>query len=224
MAIALVCFAAGAQTPSAASRYHEKGSGIKPKSITSGTIDKMIGGKVDAPDPSIPYGYKGYNDERLDELDKQMKERQWQSEDTAWKRACELDTRLSYETYITRYPQGAHVAEANNKVIEKKVDETLANAHDNLPNIKYIEPDEFSPTSTLSIKNNTGYPLTVYCSGSDKKSVIIPVDATRDVTVTNGDYKIAASVPPGYIRPFAGQTTFYGGTYEIGFWVVTTYY
>lgn len=218
----LVCFAAAAQTPYASSRYHEKGTGLKPKSITSGTIEKMAGSAVDV-NPALPYGYKDYNDEKFDELDRQMKERQWQTEEGAWKRACELDTRLSYETYITRFPQGAHVAEANSRMIARKVDETLENAHEKLPNIKCLEPDENSPTTTLVIKNNTGYPLTVYCSGSDKKSVVIPVDGTREVTFTNGDYKIAASVPPAYIRPFAGQSSFYGGRYEIGFWVVTSY-
>lgn len=180
---------------------------------------EMISPKVDAK-MEMPKNFKDYNDDKFNELDQSMKEREWTSEDTAWKRACEIDTKNSYERYISMYPHGAHIADASGRLIDKKVDETLANAHDKLPNIKHVEPDEFSPTSTLVIKNNTGYPLTVLCSGSDKKNVIIPVDGKREVTLYNGEYKIAASVPPAYIHPFAGQTEFYGGRYEVGFWVV----
>lgn len=218
----LVCLHAGAQDPFGANRYLERGTGLKTKPITGTVVEKMTGSPVEA-NPSIPHGYRDYNDDKFDQLEKEMKERQWQSEDTAWIRACELDSRQSYETYISRFPQGAHVSDANCRLIDKKVDETLANAHDKLPNVKLVEPDDNSPTTTLSIKNNTGYPLTVLCSGSDKKSVIIPVDGTRDISFTNGDYKIAASVPPAYIRPFAGVSSFYGGRYEIGFWVVTSH-
>lgn len=214
---------AGAQNSFTTDRYHEKGKGMSTKPVTKGMIiEKSAGSPIDA-NPTLPYGYREYQDEKFDQLDKTMKDRQWGSEDTAWIRASELDTRQAYETYISRFPQGAHVAEANCRMIDRKVEETLANAHDQLPNIKCVEPDEFSPTTTLSIKNNTGYPLTVYCSGTDKTSVVIPVNGTRNVTITNGDYKLAASVPPAYIRPFAGVTTFYGGRYEMGFWVVSSY-
>lgn len=216
LGLALTCSAASAQTTITVPKQREKYSG----SISGkARMEEMITPKVDAK-MEIPGSYKDFKDENFDELDQSMKEREWTSEDTAWKRACQIDTRKSYERYISMYPQGAHIADASCRLVDKKVDETLANAHEKLPNIKLVEPDETSPTSILVIKNNTGYPLSVYCSGSDSKSIVIPVDGKREVTLYNGEYKLAATVPPAYIHPFAGQTEFYGGRYEIGFWVV----
>lgn len=165
--------------------------------------------------------YKDYSDKSFEELEREMQEREWGSEDTAWKRACEMNSYQSYERYLAIYPNGAHKAEATCLLIDAKVNETLRNAHDDLPNIKLVEADEESPTSTLLIRNNTGYSLTVYCSGSTTKSVVIPRDNFATIVLENGDYKIAASVPPSYIRPFAGKTSFAGGRYEMGFWVVS---
>ena len=166
--------------------------------------------------------YKGYSDNDLDEFKKEMQERMWGSEDTAWERARELDTRQSYERYMAIYPNGAHIAEATCLLIDAKINETLNNAHDALPDIKRVEPDDNTLTSTVAVKNNTIYHLTLYWSVRDIESTVIPPDGTALITVENGDYKIAASVPPSHIKPFAGKTTFVGGRYEMGFWVVPT--
>lgn len=174
-----------------------------------------------ANDNSIPSGYKGYVDETLDEFNKNMREKDWGREDTAWLRACDIDNSKAYERYMAMYPYGVHVPEASEALVRTKVDETLANAHSNLPQIVRTEENDDSPETTLVIQNNTGLNLSVYCSGIDKKTVVIPPDGKGTITVVNGQYKLAASVPPSYIRPYAGQTTFQGGVYEVGFWVVT---
>lgn len=179
----------------------------------------MIGSKADAKS-TLPSGYKGYSDEELEEYRQKMKEEEWRSEDTAWIRATEADNSYSYERYLAIFPYGAHASEASVRLVRAKVNETMANAHNDLPDIKHTATDDESTTSTIEIQNNTGYALTVYCSGLESRSVVIPPDKKATVTVTNGQYKLAASVPPSHIRPFAGQTTFAGGQYEIGFWVV----
>lgn len=170
---------------------------------------------------AVPSGFKDYNDDSLDQLNQKMKEREWGSEDTAWKAASDTDSSQAYERYLAIYPNGAHAAEATVRLVSAKVNETLANAHNDLPQVKQTRTDEMSPTSTVIVENNTGYPLTVYCSGTDNRTVIIPPDKKAAITIKNGQYKLAASVPPPHIRPFAGQTSFSGGDYEIGFWVVT---
>ena len=179
------------------------------------------GGVIGASDPKMRDKSDNYTDEGLEELNERMKEREWGSEDTAWGRACELNSKESYEKYMAMYPQGAHIGEATCRLIDAKVAQMLRDAHEELPNIERTEADDDSPKSTLHIKNNTGYPLTVYLSGDNSKKVVILPDGTVDVTVDNGLYKLGASVPPSHIRPYAGQTTLRGGRYEIGFWVVT---
>lgn len=170
---------------------------------------------------SVPSGYKDYQDDGLNDLNQKMKEREWGSEDTAWRQASDSDSSQAYERYLAIYPNGAHAAEATVRLVSAKVNETLANAHNELPEIKQTSSDEFSPTSTVMVQNNTGYPLTVYCSGTDNRTVVIPPDKKAAITIKNGQYKLAATVPPSHIRPYAGQTSFSGGEYEIGFWVVT---
>lgn len=165
--------------------------------------------------------YKAYTDESLDELNRKMEERDWGSEDTAWIRACEKNTRQSFERYMALYPNGAHIAEAEQKLIISKITETLNNTHNELPDIKHLEVDDESLTSTVYIQNNTIYPLTVYYSGFQTKGTVIPASGSATITVENGEYKIAASVPPHHIRPYAGKTSFSGGKYEIGFWVIS---
>lgn len=176
-----------------------------------------------APNTAVPSGYKGYVDESLEEFNDSVKEKEWGSEDTAWMRACEMDNSKGYERYMAMYPYGAHAPEASRYLVRTKVDETLANAHSNLPQIVRTEEDDESTETTLVIQNNTGMTLTVYCSGIDSRSVIIPPDKKGTITFVNGQYKLAAFVPPAHVRPYAGQTSFDGGTYEIGFWIVTQY-
>lgn len=211
----ILCTLLNAQTGIPSDRSRDRNLGISRK----GGMGLMLPPKADAP-AGVPSGCKGYSDDNLEELEKKMKERDWISEDTAWERACQENTRQSYEKYCAMYPNGAHIVPATVMLINAKVEETLANAHNELPNIKHVEIDDDSLTSTVLIENNTGYPLTIYCSGNETTSFTIPADGQRTVTLNNGQYKLAAYVPPSYIKPYAGQTGFAGGKYEIGFWVV----
>ena len=179
----------------------------------------MAGGSVRM-EPSVPSGYGKYEDDGLDALEKEMQEREWGHEDTAWKRASEMDSIEGYQTYLARYPYGAHAGDANNRIIDLRVQDALNGSHEDLPDMKRVEEDDDSPTSTILVENNTGYPLTVMYSGLESKSIVIAAGGRGAVTVKNGHYRIAASVPPGHIRPFAGSQDFSGGRYEVGFWVV----
>lgn len=183
-------------------------------------LEKMLTPRR-AEESGVPSNYKSYTDNTLQDLERQMKEREWGSEDTAWNRACEINSSQAYERYMAIYPTGAHIADASRKLVDARVAETLNNAHNELPDIMRVEPDDDSPTSTILIKNNTGLTLTVYYSGSVSKSLVIPPDGMNFITLENGPYKLAATVPPAHIKPYAGKTELRGGRYEIGFWIVT---
>lgn len=173
-------------------------------------------------DNSIPNSYRNFTDDNLDEFDRKMKERAWERDDTAWERATTINTVESYKRYTVQFPAGAHIAEAKCRLVDVSIDEMLHDAHNRLPDIECDEPDDNSPTSTLEIKNNTGLALTVYYSNgfSDRNSVLIYPDCTASITIENGDYKLAATVPPKHIHPYAGQTSFSGGHYKIAFYIV----
>lgn len=195
--------------------------GEKVKGHTSSALigrTGVIGSKVDA--NSIPAGYGKFSDDKLKELEEEMKERDWNKEETAWVRASELDTEEAYTRYLAMYPYGIHRGDADKRIIDLRIMIALNSAHNELPGIKHVESDEDSPTSTVVINNCTEYPLTVMYSGDDTKSIIISVGHKATITVNNGDYSIAASVPDTKVRPYAGTTVFSGGRYETSFYVV----
>lgn len=181
-------------------------------------IEKMTGSMVDA--KTGPVDHAMQTDDRLDEIARKMDERSWGSENTAWEKACQLNTRESYQKYTAMYPYGAHISEATKRLIDIEVNDALNGAHNGLPNMKHVEIDDDSPTSTVVVENATHYLLTVYYSGEESKSVQISPGAKRSVTLKNGHYRIAASVPAPRVRPYAGSETFVGGRYEVGYIVV----
>jgi len=183
--------------------------------------EMMLGNSINMND--IPMEYNKLTDEKFRQMDEEMKEKMWASEDTAWERACEIDTKEAYRRYMAIYPNGPHRGEAGRRFIDRQVNDIMSNAHDDLPGIEQTEEDDNSPVSTVVVTNHTEYVLTVYYSGIDSKSVLINPGGRAAVTVTNGSYKVAASVPPANIMPFAGTTQLSGGRYEIGFWVVRLY-
>lgn len=205
---------ASAQSTIPLRKQGESFSGRAAKSERS----KMIGTIMDS--KSLPVEYKSYSDEKLKELDERMKEREWNNEDTAWERARTLNTKDAYLKYIGMYPYGAHRGQADERLIEINVNDIMNGAHGSLPGMKQVEIEENSPTSTIIIENFTGYPLTVLYSGPEGRSVTISPGSKVAVTINNGYYRIAATVPPTTVRPFAGTENFSGGRYEVGFHIV----
>ncbi|MBQ0006261.1 MAG: hypothetical protein KBS57_02515, partial [Alistipes sp.] len=81
--------------------------------------------------PSLKYG-KEYDD-RLKEMDAQMEERKWSDEQSAWERACELDSRISYQKYIDRFPSGIHRGDAEKRIVDFDVDAIFKGDFNDLP-------------------------------------------------------------------------------------------
>ena len=197
------------------------GSGSFSTRSSSSERAKMIGSKIDV--NSIPQSYGRYSDEKLEDLEKQMKEREWSSEETAWGRAVALDSKQAYERYMAMYPYGSHVSEANNRLIELRINDVMNSSHGSLPIMDRVFEDDDSPTSTIVIENDTGYPLTVMYSGTDAREITINPGCKGMVTLKNGYYKIAAAVPAGNIKPYAGKQELQGGRYETGFIIAPLY-
>lgn len=219
LALACLAFCASAQSVT----LDRRGDGYSgsSKGSSRGMMGKpMSPTKLDADAGAVSHGR--YNDEGLKKLEKEMAERDWASEDTAWARAREMDTVESYQRYIAIYPNGPHRAEATQRLIDKNVDNVFNSNHGGLPQMKYVAPDEDSPTSTITIHNETRYPLTVWYSGETSQSTVIIPGSFDTITVENGHYRIAASVPPFNVRPFAGTEYFRGGHYEVSFYVVSS--
>lgn len=194
-----------------------KGEAFSGKSVP-GMNDRMIGTQLQMGD--MPVNYGRYSDERMKELTKEMQERSWESEETAWDLARSLDTRDAYEKYIKLYPGGAHREKADGRIVDFKVDDIFNGSHNHLPGMLRTVSDDKSTRSTILIENMTKYVLTVIYSGPDSKEIQISPGRKDSITIPNGNYRIAASVPDENVRPFAGFEDLAGGHYEIGFCIV----
>ena len=174
--------------------------------------------KMEVGIPTLKYG-KEYDD-RLKEMDAQMEERKWSDEQSAWNRACELDSRISYQKYIDRFPNGLHRGDAEKRIIDFDVDAIFKGDFDDLPIMERVKEDNDSPNSVVMVENHTEYELTVMYRGIDNKMIKIPPGGKGSIALSNGRYQVAAYVPPKWVRPYAGMQDFEGGTYETGYWIV----
>ena len=211
-------FCAGAQTVIPVPKEKDGGS--------TGRITKERPGTIAMPNDMKlpPVEYRQDQDFRSKQLDDMMAERDWGSEDTAWERAKAIDTKESYQRYIAMYPYGAHRPDASQRLVDIQVDDILNGSYDNFPKIELVKEDEDSPTSTIVIENETGCPLTVFYSGEESRSIVISPGFKGSVTLPNGNYRIAASVPVYNVRPFAGSESFHGGQYKVCFVIAPVYY
>ena len=209
--LAIACLDLHAQTDNPLRSREPGGIIMEPQSKTLGNVSDRN---------SVQMNYKAYEDESVEDFSKSMEERDWGSEDTAWARACKDNTRESYQRYSAIYPYGSHIAEAVSRLTDIRVNDIFSGQHESFPEINCIAADDDSPTSTITIYNHTSYQMTVMFSGTEAKSVLILPDSSNTVTVRNGNYRIAASVPSSRVRPFAGSSGFNGGNYETGFYIV----
>lgn len=201
--------------------YQERNT--KGKTTGKGLSEKanMTTGLMNADLPANGSMFKDdrFRDQSYRDLEKKMQEREWNNEESAWNKACELDSREGYTKYISLYPYGAHKVPAEQKLIEKNVDDVLKNKHNSLPKMERVYADDDSPSSTVTIENSTSYPLTVMYSGMDHRSIIIPPYQKSSVTLPNGHYRIAVSAPNPTILPFAGSENLAGGHYQAAYYI-----
>lgn len=210
LCMALFCIGAIAQTGT-----QKKGTDTGKSRLNVGHgKETVISPKVDF--KSLPIQYGKTPDSKLKELDRRMTERTWGSEDTAWGRACFLDTREAYQKYIAMYPNGLHRPDATKKLIDMDVNDVFNSNPDELPKMTHVSQED-TPTSTLVVENVTGYVLTVMYSGTESKSVQISPRSKASFSLKNGSYRIAASVPAPDVKSYAGSQTFTGGRYEVGY-------
>lgn len=169
---------------------------------------------------ALPTQIGSYDDRKMKAIEKRFEGRKWEDEGLAWEAAQELNTADAYRKYIARFPGGAHAPQANKRLTDLSVNDIFKGNHNTLPKFERTDPDDFSQTSTIVIENATGMMLTVMFSGTDSRSVTIAPGSRESVTIENGTYRIAASVPSQTVQPFAGSGSFSGGRYDTGFCIV----
>lgn len=168
---------------------------------------------------SVPEPYWRDADKRIDEI----KKKAWGTESAAWRTAQRLNTLYAYEHYLELYPNGAHVAAADKKVIDLSVAKIFAGDHGTLPEMDKTAYG-YSGRNTIYIKNDTQYTLTLLYSGKESKRLVLRPQGSGTVVLPDGTYRIAASVTASNVRSYAGTETLTGGEYEVSYYISTTRY
>ena len=162
----------------------------------------------------VTYDYWRDAEEQIQIIEDAM----WSTEPKAWAAATKSGTLDAYNKYMEMYPKGAHARQADKKIIDLSVAYIFDSEHGTLPSMDHSYYGGGS-TSTISVTNDTQYTLTLLYSGPSSKRLVLSPHATQSLTLTNGNYKIAASVNSAGVRPYAGTETLSGGGYDISYYI-----
>ena len=160
--------------------------------------------------------------EREERQKLEMKE--WSTENRAWKKASQGGTLDLYNKYLSLYPNGAHSVQAKQKIIDLEVSDVFASGdYGQLPSMDRTGYSN-STYSTVSVRNDTQYTLTLLYSGAESKRLVISPHSSKSVSLKSGSYRIVASVDAYNVRNFAGREELMGGSYDVSYYIQTSRY
>lgn len=144
---------------------------------------------------------------------------------SAWNSAKSSNTISAYKKYLDSYPSGIYAEDASKKIVDLEVESIFKGNYGYLPPMTKKSSYSFGtqrPTSNkISIYNNTSYTLTVWYSGPDSKKIVLGPRNRTSFELTNGAYKVAASVDASNVTKYAGNERLDGGEYESEFYIQT---
>lgn len=140
-----------------------------------------------------------------------------------WNRAKRINTIKSYKDYISKYPFGNYLDQAEKAIIDLEVSIIMSGKHGTLPAPQRTQGSEYSvSTSTgIRISNNTKYTLTVYYSGASSNKIVLYPGSKQTVTLAPGRYSVAAKANDPSVIPFAGTYKLEAGEYNESFYIKT---
>ena len=139
------------------------------------------------------YLYKYPTGNFVDAAKRRLNELNILNEQKAFGNAKQENSSSAWKKYLKEYPNHPESKSIQKKIIELEVDEIFGDkATGRLPNFERVGGD-YSSNSSISIKNDTGCELTVRYSGSDVRMIEIPLGGTRNINLSSGSYRIAAT-------------------------------
>lgn len=148
----------------------------------------------------------------------------WNSEDRAWQTASERGMLVMFQRYLNLYPNGVHRSEAMKKIIDLEVADVFRSGnYGQLPSMDKIGYGK-SAYTTVTVKNDTQYTLTLLYSGTESKRIVISSYDSQGVQLKSGSYRIVASVDASRVRNFAGKEDLTGGIYSVNYYISTSRY
>lgn len=144
---------------------------------------------------------------------------------SAWNTAKSSNSIGAYQRYISSYPQGNFVNDANKRIIDLEVENIFKGDYGYLPPMTKKTGSVFGntrpTTNKISVFNNTSYTLTVWYSGPESKKIVLNPGRKINFELVNGSYKVAASVNAANVTKYAGNERLDGGDFESEFYIQT---
>ena len=146
-------------------------------------------------------------------------------ENSVWNNAVNENSKKSYDNYLNLFPVGKYSKTANKKIIDFEVDEIMSEDHGKLPVMEPVSSAFKKLTyNEIEIENSTGYTLTVRYSGPESKKIIIQPNETSVITLSNGTYRVTATVNAYDVNNYAGNEILEGEAYSVEYYIKTEEY
>ena len=140
-------------------------------------------------------------------------------DEQTWMRAKSVNTNEAYENYQKLFPTGRYFKEAKNKILDQEVATILAGDYQALPAMNKSESLPGSKLNEITIKNITGFTLTIIYSGPVSEKIEVKDGSVYVVKLPNGQYNITATLTSDVIGSFVGKENLTGGKYETKFFL-----
>jgi hypothetical protein len=115
------------------------------------------------------------------------------NEEKSFEFARKSNSSKVWKQFLESYPDHPQSESIRKKIIELEVDEIFGDrSTGTLPSFERIGGG-YTQTSSISIRNDTGCELTVRYSGPETTIIVIPSGGTREINLSSGSYRIAAS-------------------------------
>ena len=140
-------------------------------------------------------------------------------DEQTWMRAKSVNTNEAYENYQKLFPTGRYFKEAKKKILDQEVATILAGDYQALPAMNKSESLPGSKLNEITIKNITGFTLTIIYSGPVSEKIEVKDGSMYVVKLPNGQYNITATLTSDVIGSFVGKENLTGGKYETKFFL-----
>ncbi len=140
-------------------------------------------------------------------------------DEQTWMRAKSTNTNEAYENYQKLFPTGRYFKDAKKKILDQEVATILAGDYNALPAMNKSESLLGSKLNEITIKNITGFTLTIIYSGPVSEKIEVKDGSMYVVKLPNGQYNITATLTSDLIGSFVGKENLTGGKYETKFFL-----
>jgi hypothetical protein len=140
-------------------------------------------------------------------------------DEQTWMRAKSTNTNEAYVNYQKLFPTGRYFKDAKKKILDQEVATILAGDYNALPSLNKSESLPGSKLNEITIKNITGFTLTIIYSGPVSEKIEVKDGSMYVVKLPNGQYNITATLSSDLIGSFVGKENLTGGKYETKFFL-----